>query len=179
MGSLLCNSREGSSSQSRSLTCRRESGRTTTRSARHSSTSRSTWRCTPAMSTSPWRPTSAKFFKDNSNEERDHAIMFMDYQSSRGGRVVFQDIAKPTPTEWGTPLEAVEAALELEKTVNQSLLDLVGAAEKRNDPHLGDFIEEKFLDEQVKAIQQLSELVSKMKRAGVGLGVHIIDKEMA
>merc|ERR1719318_1988988 len=26
--------------------------------------------------------------------------------------------------EWGTPLEAMEAALELEKTVNQSLLDL-------------------------------------------------------
>merc|ERR1711993_14773 len=124
-------------------------------------------------------PGFAKFFKDNSNEERDHAIMFMDYQSSRGGRVVFQDIAKPTPTEWGTPLEAVEAALELEKTVNQSLLDLVGAAEKRNDPHLGDFIEEKFLDEQVKGIKQLSELVTKMKRAGVGLGVHIIDKEMA
>merc|ERR1712061_568249 len=46
----------------------------------------------------------AKFFKENSNEERDHAIMFMDYQSSRGGRVVFQDIAKPTPSEWGTPL---------------------------------------------------------------------------
>ena len=35
-------------------------------------------------------PGFAKFFKDNSNEERDHAIMFMDYQSSRGGRVVFQ-----------------------------------------------------------------------------------------
>merc|ERR1711994_1223189 len=113
----------------------------------------------------------AKFFKENSNEERDHAIMFMDYQSSRGGRVVFQDIAKPTPSEWGTPLEAVEAALELEKTVNQSLLDLHAVASKKNDPHLSNFI-----DEQVKAVQQLSELVTKMKRAGVGLGVHIIDK---
>merc|ERR1711933_709195 len=91
----------------------------------------------------------AKFFKDNSNEEMDHAIMFMDYQSSRGGRVVFQDIAKPTPSEWGTPLEAVEAALELEKTVNQSLLDLHAAASKKNDPHLSNFIEDKFLDEQV------------------------------
>merc|ERR1711890_161452 len=121
----------------------------------------------------------AKFFKENSNEEREHAIMFMDYQSSRGGRVVFQDIAKPTPSEWGTPLEAVEAALELEKTVNQSLLDLHAVAGKKNDPYLSNFIEDKFLDEQVKAVQQLSELVTKMKRAGVGLGVHIIDKEMA
>merc|ERR1711918_270221 len=102
-------------------------------------------------------------------------MKLMEYQAKRGGRVVFQDIAKPSSMEWGTPLEAVEAALELEKTVNQSLLDLFGVSEKRNDPHLGNFIEEKFLDEQVKSIQQLSELVSKMKRAGVGLGVHVID----
>merc|ERR1712001_380673 len=121
----------------------------------------------------------AGHFKTESGEERAHGMKLMEYQSSRGGRVVFQDIAKPTPTEWGTPLEAVEAALELEKTVNQSLLDLFGVAEKKNDPHLGNFIEEKFLDEQVKSIQQLSELVTKMKRAGVGLGAHINDKEMA
>merc|ERR1712243_370067 len=51
-----------------------------------------------------------------------HGMKLMEYQTKRGGRVVFQDIAKPTTMEWGTPLEAMEAALELEKTVNQSLL---------------------------------------------------------
>merc|ERR1712032_549898 len=45
-------------------------------------------------------------------------MKLMEYQTKRGGRVVFQDIAKPTTMEWGTPLEAMEAALELEKTVN-------------------------------------------------------------
>jgi hypothetical protein len=44
----------------------------------------------------------------------------MDYQSERGGRVVFQDIAKPPSMEWGSPLEAMEAVLELEKTVGLS-----------------------------------------------------------
>jgi ferritin len=44
----------------------------------------------------------------------------MDYQSERGGRVVFQDIAKPLSMEWGSPLEAMEAVLELEKTVSLS-----------------------------------------------------------
>jgi len=121
----------------------------------------------------------AKFFKESSSEERDHSIKFMEYQNSRGGRVVFQDIAKPTHTEWGTPLEAVEAALELEKTVNQSLLDLHGVSGKRTDPHLADWLETHFLDEQVKSIKDLGDLITKMKRAGDGLGVHIVDKEMS
>jgi ferritin heavy chain len=121
----------------------------------------------------------AKFFRKSSNEERDHSIMFMDYQNLRGGKCVFQDIAKPTPSEWGSPLEAVMAALELEKKVNQSILDLHAAASKRNDPHLNDYLESNFLNEQVDAIKELSDLITKMKRAGDGLGLHLMDKEMA
>merc|ERR1712211_136142 len=66
----------------------------------------------------------ADHFKKESNEERAHGMKLMEYQTKRGGRVVFQDIAKPTTMDWGSPLEAMEAALELEKTVNQSLLDI-------------------------------------------------------
>merc|ERR1712113_643816 len=88
----------------------------------------------------------SSFFKKNSDEERDHGEKFIQYQNRRGGKVVFQDIAKPTTMEWGTPLEAMEAALELEKTVNQSLLDMHKAAD--GDAHLCDFLEANFLDEQ-------------------------------
>ena len=42
----------------------------------------------------------------------------MDYQAERGGKVVFQDVAKPASMEWGSPLQAMEAVLELEKTVS-------------------------------------------------------------
>merc|ERR1711971_782717 len=66
----------------------------------------------------------SSYFKTESGEERAHGMKLLEYQTKRGGRVVFQDVAKPTTMEWGTPLEAMEAALELEKTVNQSLLDL-------------------------------------------------------
>ena len=45
-------------------------------------------------------------------------MKLMEYQTKRGGKVVFQDIAKPSSSEWGTPLEAMEAAIELEKTVS-------------------------------------------------------------
>merc|ERR1712193_180029 len=75
----------------------------------------------------------AAHFKNESGEERAHGMKLMEYQTKRGGRVVFQDIAKPTTMEWGTPLEAMEAALELEKTVNQSLLDLHKVAAGADD----------------------------------------------
>ena len=42
----------------------------------------------------------------------------MKYQNIRGGRVVFQDIAKPNNDEWGSALEAIQAAFDLEKKVN-------------------------------------------------------------
>merc|ERR1712026_369764 len=117
------------------------------------------------------------YFKKNSDEEREHAEKFIKYQNKRGGRVVFQDIAKPSTMEWGTPLEAMEAVLELEKTVNQSLLDLHKAAD--GDTHLCDFLEANFLDEQVDAIKEISGWITKLKRNGPGLGFYMIDKDIS
>merc|ERR1712109_227437 len=97
-------------------------------------------------------------------------MKLMEYQTKRGGRVVFQDIAKPTTT--------MEAALELEKTVNQSLLDIHKVAGDKGDGHLCDFLESEYLTEQVEGIKAVGDLITKMKRAGDGLGLHIIDKEM-
>merc|ERR1712126_239202 len=87
----------------------------------------------------------AAHFKKESGEERAHGMKLMEYQTKRGGRCVFQDIAKPTTMEWGTPLEAMEAALELEKTVNQSLLDIHKVAGNKGDGHLCDFLESEYL----------------------------------
>merc|ERR1711974_473888 len=97
------------------------------------STSRSTWNSMPRTFIFPWAPTSTGTIKPSTDLLNTSGrspgrsapmVKLMEYQTKRGGRVVFQDIAKPTTMEWGTPLEAMEAALELEKTVNQSLLDL-------------------------------------------------------
>ena len=84
----------------------------------------------------------------------------------------------PQKVEWRTALEAVEDALELEKTVNQSLLDLHKKADSHSDPQMCDFIEGEYLKEQVEAIKELGDLVTKMKRVGDGVGLHIIDKEL-
>lgn len=43
---------------------------------------------------------------------------------------------KPERDEWGSGVEALECSLQLEKNVNQSLLDLHKVASDHNDPHV-------------------------------------------
>ncbi|KAI3420268.1 hypothetical protein GPALN_003584 [Globodera pallida] len=66
----------------------------------------------------------AKWFKKQSDEEREHGTTLMKYQNSRGGRIVLQNVQKPEKDEWGSALEAFQAALALEKFNNQSLLEV-------------------------------------------------------
>jgi len=119
----------------------------------------------------------AKFFKKSADEEKEHAEKLMKFQNERGGRIVLQDIKKPSVEEWGSGLNAMQAALDLEKAVNQSLLDLHGVASNHNDPQMCDFIETHYLAEQVEAIKELSDHVTNLKRVGPGLGEYLYDKE--
>jgi len=119
----------------------------------------------------------AKFFKKSSDEERDQAEKLMKFQNQRGGRIVLQDIKKPSVEEWGIGLNAMQAALELEKTVNQALLDLHKVAGDHGDAQMCDFIETHYLTEQVEAIKELGDHVTNLKRVGPGLGEYMYDKE--
>jgi len=110
-------------------------------------------------------------------EEKEHAQKFMEYQNKRGGTIVLLDIQKPTQQSWGSPLEAHEAALQLEKDVYNALLELHAYASKHNDPHLSNYLEDEFLDEQVKSIKEYAEFITNLKRVGPGLGEYIFDKE--
>ena len=78
-----------------------------------------------------------KFFTKQSDEERGHAQKFMKYQNQRGGRIVLQNVNKPSLDDWGSGIDAMQAALHLEKTVNQSLLDLHKLAATHNDAQVG------------------------------------------
>merc|ERR1712226_585561 len=93
-------------------------------------------------------------------QERLHGATLMRYQTMRGGRMGLQDITKPT-------------------TVNQSLLELQTAAMAKADFHLAHFIQETFLNIHVNRIKLVGDLVSKIKRAGDGLGIHVVDNDIS
>ncbi|KAJ1351656.1 Ferritin heavy chain A [Parelaphostrongylus tenuis] len=119
----------------------------------------------------------SKWLRKQSDEEREHAIKFMTYQNVRGGSVLLQPVNKPEKDEWGSPLEAFQAALALEKFNNQCLLDLHAKASANRDAHLCDYLESHFLDEQVESIAEIAKIITNLKRVGTGLGEYIFDKE--
>ncbi|XP_075939209.1 ferritin, spleen middle subunit-like [Anarhichas minor] len=106
----------------------------------------------------------AHFFKENSDEEREHAQKLLTFQNNRGGRIFLQDLKKPDRDEWGSGLEAMQCALQLEKNVNQALLDLHKLASDNVDPHMCDFLETHYLNEQVEAIKKLGDYISNLSR---------------
>uniref|UniRef100_A0A8P0NS06 Ferritin n=1 Tax=Canis lupus familiaris TaxID=9615 RepID=A0A8P0NS06_CANLF len=87
-------------------------------------------------------------FRELAEEKREGAERFLKMQNQRGGRALFQDVQKPSQDEWGKTLDAMEAALLLEKSRNQALLDLHALGSAHADPHLCDFLENHFLDEE-------------------------------
>nr|KAF6279438.1 ferritin heavy chain 1 [Pipistrellus kuhlii] len=121
----------------------------------------------------------AKYFLHQSHEEREHAEKLMKLQNQRGGRIFLQDIKKPDRDDWENGLNAMECALHLEKSVNQSLLDLHKLATDKNDPHLCDFLETHYLTEQVKSIKELGDHVTNLRRMGApeaGMAEYLFDK---
>lgn len=122
----------------------------------------------------------AKFFKESSEEEREHAEKLMEYQNKRGGKVKLQSILMPLSdydhVEKGDALYAMELALSLEKLNNEKLLNLHSVAEGNHDVQLTDFVESEFLAEQVEAIKKISEYVAQLRRVGKGHGVWHFDQ---
>ena len=78
----------------------------------------------------------AKYFLHQSHEEREHAEKLMKLQNRRGGRIFLQDVEKPDRDDWENGQNAMEYALRLERSVNQSLLELHRLATEKSDPHL-------------------------------------------
>ncbi|PAV61759.1 hypothetical protein WR25_15822 [Diploscapter pachys] len=119
----------------------------------------------------------ANWCKKQSDEEREHAQKLMKYQNLRGGRVVLQPVQNPDKNDWNSTLEAFKAALALEKFNHESLMKLHNLADKHNDMSLTDYLEGKFLEEQVESINEVGKMVTNLERLGSGMGEYIFDRE--
>ncbi|KAG0747389.1 hypothetical protein G6F62_001464 [Rhizopus arrhizus] len=130
-----------------------------------------------AQHTSVALPGLEKYFREAAHEEREHAQKLIDYINTRGGRVVLRALQAPE-TDWKSAKNAVESALQLEKDVNKSLLNLHKIADSNGDPQMCDFIEAEYLGEQVEAIKKLADMVTQLNRVGEGLGVYLWDQQL-
>lgn len=103
----------------------------------------------------------------------------MRLQNLRGGRICLSDIRKPERQGWESGLKAGECAFDLEKKVNKSLLELHQLAKQNGDPHLCNFLENHFLNQQAKTIKELGGYLSNLRKMGApaaGLAEYLFDK---
>merc|ERR1712002_923328 len=123
-------------------------------------------------------PGFACFFKRSSCVVHQHGVSLMEYQAKRGGKVVLQDISKPSRMDWGTPLEAITAVPELEKTVTQTLQQIQTVAAQKNDFHLTEFVQQEFVVKKVNIIKEIGDIITNIKRVTDGTGLFTLDQKL-
>ena len=111
-----------------------------------------------------------EFLLKSADKEYENAKKLMSFQNERGGRIVFQDIKKPSKDEWGSGLEVMQVALALEKQLLQSLLDIHKSACSRGDAQMSDFIAANFIAEKTKTVKQMGDHVSLLEKLQTGHG---------
>ena len=119
----------------------------------------------------------AAWFKAQTMEEMVHAMKFFDHINERGGKVVLQDL-KQLKTEWSSPLEAFEDAVEHEEFISGKIHELMELAQEEKDypsmPMLHWFVEE-----QVEEEDTANGVTDRIRMVGdSGNGLLMIDREL-
>jgi ferritin len=106
----------------------------------------------------------AKLFFKQADEERAHAMKFVQYLLDTKGEL--QIPVTPAPkASFGSAVEAVQAALDWEKDVTKQVTDLMDQAVRDND-YLGQSFLQWFIDEQLEEVVKMDRLLSVIKQSG-------------
>jgi ferritin len=121
----------------------------------------------------------AHWFRIQAMEERDHAIMFINYMNHVGGRVKLQALQEP---EWDfTSIEEIiTKQLDHERIVTNSIYNIADNAMEERDHKTNSFLKW-FIDEQAEEESNAELNLSKIKFVGEsdGRAILMLDAEMA
>jgi ferritin len=109
----------------------------------------------------------AKHFYGQAVEERNHAMMLVQYLLDRDVRVEIPGVDEVRNT-FNTPRDALALALDGERTVTEQVSRLVAVARDEGD-YLGEQFIQWFLREQVEEMALMASLVRVADRAGANL----------
>lgn len=112
-------------------------------------------------------PQLASFFYRQSVEERNHALMLVQYLIDRGVTTEIPAV-DPVRNAFETPRDAIGLALDLELAVTDQISRLAGTARDEGD-YLGEQFMQWFLKEQVEEVALMTTLVRIAERAGADL----------
>ena len=112
-------------------------------------------------------PQLAKLFYRQSVEERNHAMMLVQYFIDRGVPVEIPAV-ELVRNAFETPRDAIGLALDLERSVTEQFSRLAGTARDEGD-YLGEQFIQWFLKEQVEEVALMTTLLRIAERAGADL----------
>ncbi|GLC80023.1 ferritin [Lacrimispora brassicae] len=120
----------------------------------------------------------ANWFKIQTQEERDHAMLFMDYLLNNGEKVVLEDIKAPAfvYTDFRQP---AMTAYDHEIMVTASIHDIYGAAYELKDFRTMQFLDW-FVKEQSEEEKNTDEIIKRYDLFGNDAkGLYLLDTELA
>lgn len=103
-------------------------------------------------------------FFEQSEEERGHALKFLQYLLDVGAKVEMGAIPQPK-SDFKSVEEAVKTALEQEVTVTNQINALMALAQKEDDYATASFLKW-FIDEQVEEVATIGDLLQLVQLAG-------------
>lgn len=106
----------------------------------------------------------SKLFMTQADEERQHAMKFVQYLLDTKGGLEIPAVAAPART-FATAEAAVEAALNWEKEVTSQITALMDIAVKEND-YLAQSFLQWFIDEQLEEVVKMDRLLGVIKQSG-------------
>lgn len=119
----------------------------------------------------------ANWYMIQTQEERDHTLMFIKYMQNNDIPVTYEAIAKPE-NEFKDELSVLKAGLAHEKYVTDSINKIYRAAMECNDYRTAQFLDW-FVKEQGEEEATASELVKKMELfGGDPRGLYLLDQEL-
>ena len=120
----------------------------------------------------------ANYYMIQAQEERDHALLFMQYMQNNGLKVTLEAIDKPDKT-FETVLDPLVAAAEHERYVTSLINDIYHEAHQAKDYRTMKFLDW-FVDEQGEEEDNADSMVSRYKLFGTDpKGLYLLDQEYA
>ena len=120
----------------------------------------------------------ATWFNIQTQEERDHAMLFTKYLLNNSEKVTLQDIKAPN-TDFKTFREPAEAAFEHEKKVTASINNIYATAYELKDFRTMQFLDW-FVKEQGEEEKNTEDVVKKYDLFGTDAkGLYMLDAELA
>ncbi|HEY5856735.1 MAG TPA: ferritin [Aldersonia sp.] len=112
-------------------------------------------------------PQLAKRFYGQAIEERNHAMMIVQYFLDRDVSVELTGV-DPSKSDFSSPREPIELALHQEHAVTDQIVRLASTAREEGD-YLGEQFMQWFLKEQVEEVASMNTLLTVADRAGSNL----------